>query len=92
MVHAPQHLAERIRRQRAFLSGDDLMVVQASVSHNYYMVYPENIILAMLGDETPSVRAEAMELIRDMRQRPCSTNIGGLRKRDLNFQADHTQT
>ena len=89
VVHAPRHLAEQIRRQRACLSGADLRLVRASVSRNYYMVYPENIILAMLGDETPSVRTEAMELIRDMRQRPCSTNIGSLRKRDLNFQAGH---
>ena len=59
------------------------------MSRNYYMVYPGNIILAILGDETPSVRAEAMDLIRDMRQCTCWTNIGSLRKRDLNFQTDH---
>ena len=61
-----RHLAEQIRRQRTCLSGDGLRVVQASVSRNSYVAHPEIIMLAILGDENPSVRADAMELVLDM--------------------------
>ena len=89
VVHAPRHLADQIRRQRACLSGDDLSVVQASVSRNSYMAHAENIMLAMLGDENPSVRADAVALILDMRRHPCLATPRSFRKPKLNFEAEH---
>ena len=79
-----RHLAEQIRRQRTVVA-----VVQASASSKSYMAHSENIMLAMLGDENPSVRADAVELIHDMRWHPFLVTPCSFRKPKLNFEAEH---
>ena len=89
LVHAPRHLAEQVTRQRRFLSGTNLQVVQGSVARNSYMAHPENVVLGMLGDEDPQIRAQAVELIRHMRDRRSPGPVRRFHKPDIAFEAEH---
>lgn len=89
LVHAPRHLTEQVRRQRHYLSGDDLQVAQKSVAHNAYMAHPENVLLAMLGDEDPVVRQEAVQLIRRMRDRRSAGLVRRFRRPEIRLEAEH---
>lgn len=90
MVDAPRHLAEQTRRQQQYLSGSDLKVAQDSVGRNSFMAHPENLLLAMLGDQDQTTRAEAVSLIKQMRQRRSQpAPVRCFRKPVLNFGARH---
>ena len=53
------------------------------------MVHPENIMLAVLEYKNPSVRADAVVLILNVRQYPCPVTTCSFRKRNLIFDAEH---
>ena len=89
LVHAPRHLAEQVSRQRRYLNGEDLQVVQKSVAHNAYMAHPENVVLGMLGDENPVIREEAVQLIRRMRDRRGAWPVRRFRKPEIKLEAGH---
>ena len=50
LVDAPPHLLLQMRRQRDLLGGDELGVARQSLASNAWIAYPENVLLAMLGD------------------------------------------
>ena len=89
LMHAPRHLAEQVSRQRRYLNGEDLQVVQKSVAHNAYMAHPENVVLGMLGDENPVIREEAVQLIRRMRDRRGAWPVRRFRKPEIKLEAGH---
>ena len=70
VVHAPVHICKTLRRQNAHLHGELLEVVLKSMRRNSFMVHGENVLLAMLGDDSADVRAEGVTIIRQLRQRP----------------------
>ena len=43
------------------------------MQRNMFLAHKEAILLAMLGDQDPAVRAEAVEMIRAVRQRSTSS-------------------
>ena len=89
LVNAPRHLAEQVRRQRQYLNGTDLQVVQKSVAHNSYMAHPENVILCMLGDQDPAIRAEAVQMVLHMRDRRGAGPVRRFHKPTIMFEAEH---
>ena len=73
VVHGPAHLCETLRRQRVHFKGDELRLLEKNMQRNMFMAHPEGV-LAMLGDQDPVNRAEAVELVRAVRQRGCSAD------------------
>ena len=67
------HLCETLRRQRLHFEGDELRLLEKNMQRNMFMAHKEAILLAMLGDEDAAVRAEAVEMIRAVRQRSTSS-------------------
>ena len=68
-VVAPRHLFDELQRQRRHLSGASLSTVQRSLARIAMMAHPENVVLAMLGDDQREVRSEAVQLIQEARGR-----------------------
>ena len=69
LVEATRHLFDELQLQRRHLSGASLDTVQKSLARNGMMAHPENIALAMLGDDQREVRSEVVKLIREARGR-----------------------
>ena len=59
VVHGPAHLCETLRRQRVHFKGDELRLLEKNMQRNMFMAHPEGV-LAMLGDQDPVNRAEAV--------------------------------
>ncbi|KAF0311034.1 hypothetical protein FJT64_018102 [Amphibalanus amphitrite] len=91
LIDAPRHLTEQLRRQRRYLSGGDLEVVQASLARNSFMAHPENVLLAMLGDQEETVRAQAVDLIISLRRRrgQLPNSLRRFCKPSINFEANN---
>ena len=53
------------------------------------MAHPENIILAMLGDEELSVRVEAVELVKEARQRCQPSAVRKFKLPEVNLAANN---
>ncbi|KAF0305707.1 hypothetical protein FJT64_022706 [Amphibalanus amphitrite] len=66
-VHAAPHLHAELRRQERYCRPEDLPVLRASVRRNAFMAHEENVLLAMLGDADPTVRTEAVGVIKRIR-------------------------
>lgn len=74
-VYAATHLHAELRRQARYCRLADLPVLRASVHRNAYMAHEENVLLAMLGDDDPVVRAEAVRIIKRIRSTPVSDSV-----------------
>ena len=69
LVEAPRHLFDELQRQHRHMSGTDLVTVRQRLCGNALMAHPENVAMAMLGDERPEVRARAVQMVREARGR-----------------------
>ena len=69
LVEAPRHLFDELQRQHRHMSGTDLGTVRQRLCGNALMAHPENVAMAMLGDERPEVRARAVQMVREARGR-----------------------
>ena len=54
--------------------SDELRLLEKNMQRNMFMAHPAAVLLAMLGDQDPVMRAEAVELVRAVRQRGCSAD------------------
>ena len=62
-------LFQEIQSQKTlFKDSEELQVLQQSVQQNCYFAHPENVLLAMLGDNGKIVRAKAVKLITKIRR------------------------
>ena len=92
LVEAPRHLFDELQRQRRHLSGANLATVQESVARNAMMAHPENVVLAMLGDERRAVRADAVKLTQQARRRRRPGQVRQFRCPIINVSAnDYTE-
>ena len=59
-----QRFSEEICSQRELFEGTNLLsIVLQSVQQNCFFAHPENLLLAMLGDEDVNIRAKAVRMI-----------------------------
>ena len=73
------------------LNEADKQIVQKVLQTNGYWAHGENILVAMLADERQEIRARAVDIILQCRQRP-SDEIRQFRPPHINFEAeDYTQ-
>lgn len=92
IMDGPNILFQEIQVQKKLFSGNvNLKILQASVQHNCYFAHPENVLLAMLGDDDKTVRAKAVKMILKIRRTAESTDhTSSIRKFHLpkcNFEA-----
>ena len=67
VVDAPVHICDSLHRQREHFDSEALDVVIKNIKRNSYMAHPENVLLAMLGDQKADVRAEGVQLSQTLR-------------------------
>ena len=91
MIEAPRHLFEELERQRRHLDGRNLETVQRSLCGNALMAHPENVVLAMLGDDSTEIRTRAVQIVRDARERrqPGAVRQFRVSHADVNVAARH---
>ena len=53
------------------------------------MAYPENVVLCMLEDQDTATRAEAVQMVRHMRDRRGAGPVRRFRKPTIKFEAEH---
>ena len=58
------------------------------IQTNGYWAHGENILVAMLADKEHEIRARAVDIIMQCRQRPCD-EIRQFRPPQINFNADN---
>ena len=90
LVEAPRHLFGELGRQQRHLSGTSLQTVRKSVARNAMMVHPENIVLAMLGDDEAEVRSRAVRLIQEARGRRQTGEVRRLKYPEIDVTANTT--
>ena len=67
-MDGPKTLFEEICSQKELFEGTSLLsIIQQSVQRNCCFAHPENLLLAMLGDEDVNIRAKAVEMIVKIR-------------------------
>ena len=64
MVEAPRHSSKS-----SSASDDILETVQRSLCRNALIVHPTNVILAILGNGITETRAQAVQIVREARER-----------------------
>lgn len=70
-IHGSRHVFKYICWIRQ-LPIDVRTIVQSSIKHNAYFFHPENILLSMITDENPFIRADGYNKIDLARQEPPS--------------------
>lgn len=69
IMDGPSILFQEVQSQKTlFKDSEELQVLQQSVQQNCYFAHPENVLLAMLGDNEKIVRAKAVKLITKIRR------------------------
>lgn len=68
-IHGSRHLFQYIQWVRPF-PDPVKRVVHCYIQINRFFCHPENILLSMLTDEDPKIRADAYEKVLEARQRP----------------------
>lgn len=71
-IHGSRHIFQYIQWTQPFPQTVK-KIVHRSIQHNGFFCHPENILLAMLTDESRPTRIDAIEKILEARQRPPST-------------------
>ena len=89
LVDAPRHLYQQLERQRRHMTGDDLVEVQKRLCGNAMMAHPEAIVLGMLGDDRREVRARAVQIVSEARQRRQPGLIRAYKCPQINPQANN---
>ena len=68
LMDGPKILFEEICFQRELFEGTSLLsIIQRSVQQNCFFAHPENLLLAMLGDEDVNIRTKAVRMIAKIR-------------------------
>ena len=92
VVDAPAHICDTLRRQHQHLEGDSLDVVVKNTKRNTYMAHPENVLLAMLGDQNHEVRAQGVDHIRNIRANTASTTNNNTSRPVCSFRTPAVNT
>ena len=61
------HFEEMCSQRELFKGTSLLSIIQQSVLQNCFFAHPENLLLAMLGDEDVNIRAKAVRMIVKIR-------------------------
>jgi len=69
ILQAPMHVCDELNSINALVSEPaEKKLLHESLQRNCYPAHPENLLLAMLGDDDSSIRARAVKLIKNIRQ------------------------
>ena len=84
-----RHLFEAIRLSR-YLPPKYRTVVDASIAHNAFFAFPENVLLSMMTDPRSDIRKEALDKILKARDDAAENHSGAVHYivPTLNFQAN----
>ena len=91
ILQAPMHLQDELNSINALVSTSvEKKLLHDSLQRNCYFSHPENLLLAMLGDNESTVRARAVKLIKKIRRTdPSTTRVREFHLPNFNVSAKH---
>ena len=67
ITHGSRHFFNLVKRNLEFAFDEIVPIVKKVINNNSYFAHPENVLLAMLGDEDASIRFRAVDKVLSIR-------------------------